>query len=339
MTFSKNLISVSIIIAGLIVAGALVYVFSVKGGMSQGALPKDIAVQKAIDYINKNLLGGTTEAVLKESSEVGALYKFKIQIGDQEYESYISKDGKLLFPEGIVLEEKSKEEKKADTTQEITKRERPDVKLFVMSYCPFGLQAEKAFLPVYDLLSDKADMGIYFVDYIMHDKKEMDENVRQYCLQKEEPAKFSAYLSCFTKKGEYQACLDSSQVDQQKLSSCMAAADKEFNVSKNYNNKSSWRGGRFPEFEVHGDLNKKYGVQGSPTLVINDKVVTFERSPEGLKKLICQAFSSPPSACSQTLSDASPSSGFGGGEKSPSPSPSPSGGSGSGSGSGGGSCQ
>lgn len=55
-----------------------------------------------------------------------------------------------------------------------------------MSYCPYGLQAEKMFLPVYDLLKNKAEMGIYFVNYIMHDKKEIDENLREYCIQKEQ---------------------------------------------------------------------------------------------------------------------------------------------------------
>lgn len=309
---TKNNLSLSIILAALIIGGALIFTLSGGGGMSGKTLSRDEAVQKALAYINQNLRQEGKTASLVESSKANGLYKFKVKIGDQEFESYVTLDGKLLFPQAIVLEEKESAEKKTGSkTGEVPKTDRPDVKLFVMSYCPFGLQTEKAFLPVYNLLKDKADMGIYFVDYAMHGKKEIDENLRQYCLQKEQKEKYADYLSCFTEKADYQACLNSSGVDQQKLSSCMKTADEKFGVTKSYEDKDSWRGGRFPEFLVHSDLNKKYGVQGSPTLVINDKVVSAERSPEGIKKVICEAFKSPPEECSQTLSEKTASPGFG----------------------------
>lgn len=310
--FNKNLISISVVIAALIIAGALIYVLPKSSGEKAGEfLPLETAVQKAVDYINKNLLSGDTKTTLIESSEVSGAYKFKIKIGEQEFESYITKDGKILFPEAIILTEKTAEDTTPEVPKDLPKTDVPDVKLFVMSYCPYGLQTEKALLPVYELLKNKAKIGVYFVDYIMHEKKEMDENLRQYCIQKEEPAKIYSYLSCFVKDGNYQKCLPEAKIDQTKLSSCLTEADKEFNVTKNYEDKKSWQGGSFPKFEVHADLNEKYGVQGSPTLVINDKVVQADRSPEGLKNVICQAFSSLPSECSQTLSDTTASPGFG----------------------------
>jgi hypothetical protein len=51
------------------------------------------------------------------------------------------------------------------------KREKPDVDVFVMSYCPFGTQIEKGLLPVWDLLGDKINLNIRFVDYAMHGKR------------------------------------------------------------------------------------------------------------------------------------------------------------------------
>jgi len=310
ITSNKKLLSIFLILAILIFASAfLIYISSQREQQGLGkVLSQEQAIQRALDYINQNLLRGENKATLLESSEERGLYKFKLKIGEQEFESYVTKDGSLLFPEAIVLKEVSES---TESLPELPKRERPDVKLFVMSYCPFGLQMEKALFPVYQLLKDKIDIGIYFVDYIMHEKKEMDENLRQYCIQKEEPAKFFSYLECFVKEGNYQECLNRVDIDQTRLSSCISAADKEFNVTKNYEDKESWLGGRFPQFEVHAHLNEKYGVRGSPTLVINDKVVQAERSPEGVKKVICQAFSLPPQECSQTLSEKVLSPGFG----------------------------
>jgi hypothetical protein len=168
------------------------------------------------------------------------------------------------------------------------------------------------FLPVYELLKNKAEMGVYFVDYIMHEKQEIDENLRQYCIQKEEKEKYGDYLSCFVKDGDFEKCLSETNIDREKMGNCISETDKEFNVIALYNDKNAWLNGQFPKFNVHNDLNEQYGVGGSPTIVINDTVVDVSpRSPEKFKEIICQAFNSPPEECSQTLSSDSPTSGFG----------------------------
>jgi hypothetical protein len=242
--------------------------------------------------------------------EENGLYKLKLKIGNKEYPSYVSKDGKILFPnEGISLEEKIVQEK--ETPQTVEKRDRPDVKLFVMSYCPFGLQMEKAYLPVYNLLKDKADFGIYFVDYIMHEKKEIDENLRQYCIQKEQKEKYYNYLSCFVKDGNFEKCLSEASIDKDKMNSCISQTDQTYKITQSYNDKSTWLNGNFPKFDIYTDLNKKYGVEGSPTVVINDVVVNVERSPEKFKEAVCQAFKTLPAECSQKLPEETTSPGFG----------------------------
>ena len=66
---------------------------------------EDLA-QKAIDYINKNILSEGLTASLVSVVEESGLYKIHIKIGEEEYDSYVSKDGKLLFPSGFIkLEE------------------------------------------------------------------------------------------------------------------------------------------------------------------------------------------------------------------------------------------
>ncbi len=191
------------------------------------------------------------------------------------------------------------------------KSDKPQAELFVMSYCPYGLQMEKAFLPVMELLKGKAEMDIKFVSYAMHEKQEIDENTRQYCIQKEQQDKFIKYLTCFTTKDDYKSCLKEAGVNESKMNACVASADKQFGITAKYNDKESWLSGRFPIYPVHQDLNEEYGVAGSPTLVINGVQIDSNRSPEAVKQAICGAFNNPPAECSETLSTQSAGPGFG----------------------------
>jgi glutaredoxin len=300
---------VFVVIGSLV--GSFVYFFPTKGKTKE--LPVQVA--KAMDYINQLIKEQGMSASLISWSEESGVYKIELKIGDNQYQSFVTKDGKYLFPSGFDLSQQTEETSATGTTktqnvkeQEKTqaeKREKPDVKLFVMSFCPYGLQMEKALLPVWQLLKDKADIGIYFVDYIMHGKKEMEENLRQYCIQKEQREKYLAYLGCFVKDGNSESCLKETGVDQNKLNSCQNATDKEFKISESFTETG------YPPFNIHKELNEKYGIRGSPTLVINDTVVNVNRSPEKVKQAICDAFLNPPTECQQKLPEETTSPGFG----------------------------
>ncbi len=201
---------------------------------------------------------------------------------------------------------------------DVPKTDKPKVELFVMSYCPYGLQMQKALVPAWDLLKNKADIDVKFVSYAMHGKKEIDENTRQYCIQKEQPTKFSAYLKCFFGAGsnngqeaDYKKCLTSAGVNQTSVTSCMAKTDKTFGITTKYNDQSSWLSGQFPQYPLQADLNEKYGVQGSPTLVINGVQAEVSRTPESVKQAICNAFNVAPAECGTALNTGSFDPGFG----------------------------
>lgn len=316
---TKFLIPISIIVAGLLLAGAFIYVSQGKI-FPKGQLSAQAAADKAIQYINDNkdaIANGLTATLVSVSDE-GTVYKIRLKIGEQEYDSYVTKDGGYLFPSAYNLKTQTgKSTNGGDNTGasvEVPKADNPDVKLFVMSYCPYGLQAQKMFLPVYDLLKDKATMGVYFVDYIMHEKKEIDENLTQYCIQKVEKDKYPSYLSCFVQSGDSSSCLSQAGVNQDKIKNCVSQTDQQYNIYSQYNDKSTWLNGNFPKFDVNADLNTQYGVQGSPTIVINGQIVNVSpRSPERFKEIICSAFNSAPEECSQTLSNDAASTGIGGG--------------------------
>ena len=184
------------------------------------------------------------------------------------------------------------------------KTNKPKVELFVMSYCPFWTQAEKWILWVAKLLKGKIDFSVKFVDYDMHGKKSVDEDTLQHCIQKEEPTKYDKYLTCFLEAGKTEQCRKEAKLDMNKENACIKATDKKFNITKDFDNKASWVSWRFPRYEVDEKLNKQYGVQGSPTLVINGiQVQPKNRSPQWYLDAICSAFKNPPVECKKQVSN------------------------------------
>jgi len=184
------------------------------------------------------------------------------------------------------------------------KTDKPKVELFVMSYCPYGTQAEKWILGVSKLLKDKIDFSIKFVNYSMHGKKEIDENNLQYCIQKEEPTKYNDYLTCFLWNGKTEDCKKEAKLDMKKENTCIEGVKKQFKTEENLNDKSTWLSWRFPIYTVYDKLNKQYGVQGSPTLVINwIQIQPKSRSPQWYLDAICSAFKNPPVECKKSVSN------------------------------------
>jgi glutaredoxin len=285
-----------------------------RGVSFSGQLSSNDVGKKVIDFINNNLVQPGTSASLVSVKDMGSYYEIITSYQGQQIPVYATKDGKILFLQAIEMTETQKTQTQTTTqqqTQDIPKRDVPDVKVFIMSYCPYGIQAVKALLPVMKLLDGKANITINYVDYIMHGEKEVYENLRQYCIQKEQRDKFYDYMLCFVQSGDYQKCLNEAKVDVNKLNVCMNETDQKYNVTKYYQDRSTWLSGAYPLFLVEKDLNDKYGVQGSPTIIINDKEVSLSRSPEAFKQAICQAFTTPPTECNQKLSTETASPGIG----------------------------
>jgi len=187
---------------------------------------------------------------------------------------------------------------------ECAKTDKPNVDLYVMSYCPFGTQAEKGILQAVNKLKGKINFKVKFVNYAMHGKKEIDENNLQYCIQKEEPEKYNDYLTCFLEAWNSQDCIKKANLDMNKINKCIEEVKSTFKTEEDYNNKQTWLNGRFPQYRVYDEENKKYGVQWSPTLVINGiKVQPTSRSPQAYLDIICKAFKNPPKECSEPLSN------------------------------------
>ena len=174
----------------------------------------------------------------------------------------------------------------------------PTLQAFVMTHCPYGTQMEKGVIPAMKLLAGKANFEIRFVSYTMHGAKEDTETKRQLCIR-EETDKFWTYLECFLEDESYASkCMDDAGIDSANIDECMSSRAEDY-----------WAADK--------ELNTQYGVQGSPTTILNgEDTQIYPRSPEDVKKAVCAAFVTQPSECSQTLDANNPSAGFGFGSSS-----------------------
>ncbi len=310
------------------VIGAIIFFQQKQGNNGSEAKPVSDKVSKevskaAMDLIEGQLVAPGTKVDIKEVAEESGLYKIKLSVADQEITSYMTKDKKKFIPQLIDVkelenakDEKNKKNKTAPLTEVQAKSDKPNVELFVMSYCPYGTQMEKGYLPVIKTLGNSIDSKIKFVDYSMHGEKEINENLRQYCIEKNEPNKYADYLTCFlaSKSGseqESKACMKKFGVNANSVKQCMDTTDKKYDITKLAKDKSTYVSGQFPQFNIHKEDNEKYGVEGSPTLVINGELIQTGRDSESILKAICSAFNEQPEACKKELSTTSPSPGFG----------------------------
>ncbi len=181
------------------------------------------------------------------------------------------------------------------------KVDRPVADLYIMSYCPYGLQAQKWYLEVMSKLWKVADVNIKFVQYVMHDQKEADENVVQYCIQKNEKDKYTKYLNCYLAEADkWAACRKEVKIDEKKLTSCIDTTKKEFKVDEKMKDTSK----QYPDFDINKTEALAAGVQWSPTFVLNGiKLDKIGRNAKAFADAICSSFKNKPKDCEQTFQD------------------------------------
>ncbi|MEA1925893.1 MAG: hypothetical protein U9M90_01440 [Patescibacteria group bacterium] len=279
------------------------------------------AEKRVMELVSDNMVQPGTEVSVKGITIEKGMYKAILDIGGNETVTYLSMDGEMFFPNPVVIadieQKKAEAQRAADQAANIEppKTEKPKVEAFIMSYCPFGTQMQKGLLPVVEALGSAIDFKFKFVDYAMHGEKEIEENVRQHCIEEKEPKKFSEYLSCFlrSKSMDSASCLRSANINSSILVKCANAVNERFKIEEKLKDKSAWKG-NYPPFDVYKEENEAYSVQGSPTLVINGTTIQPKRDSASLLAAICKGFKEKPAACGKKLSEIVPSPGFGEGE-------------------------
>ena len=176
---NKNLIMFALIIACGILAGGLVYTQFVPKS-EQNIIDKTAAANLGLAYINENFLPQDIEATLSgEVVEDEGLYKFQVEVEGEKIFSYITRDGKILFPQGIDLEEekaKAEAEEKNTTLGNFSvsedevclENEKPIVYFFGSQGCSY-CQWEH---PVFEAVIEKFSNFISF-----HNNMDSDEDM------------------------------------------------------------------------------------------------------------------------------------------------------------------
>jgi hypothetical protein len=297
-SFFKNTWQISTIILGVVAIILVIMLFT--GKISGKVISGDQAGEELVKYLNQQTNGGVEYV---SNIDKGNAYEVTVKYQGKEFPLYITKDGKYLFQNPVDLADSNSPASQPSNSQpeapkDIVKSDKPQVDLFVMTHCPYGTQSEKGILPTIQALGSKVDFKIRFVHYFMHGDKEEKETYNQACIREEQSTKYLSYLGCFLastgSEDDAKKCLDTTNIDKTKLNTCI----------------SSGKGKEY--YEVDKKLSNSYGVQGSPTLVINGVQAESGRDSSSYLKTICGAFNDAPTAeCTKQLSSASPSPGFG----------------------------
>ncbi len=305
-----------IAVVGIVAVGGLLYA-NQNGGISLGfGMSNAKIAQMSIDYINNNKLSQTPATLVDGSitSESG-LVKFKISIGGNAFDSYATKDGKLLMPQAFNMSGTATASTGTDNPTatptvkpaDLTKVDNPMLEAYIVSRCPFGLQMQRAMANAIAASPDLAKhVTVRYMGAVdgsatginsMHGDAEAKENLRQICIREEQPAKYWEYSACQMKDGDTAGCEKSTGVDSAKLNSCLTDKSRGIAYAKK-------------DF----DLNTKYNIQGSPTLILGDAQISeFDfggRSADAIRSIICAASKTESAFCSKTLDTAPAATSF-----------------------------
>ncbi|MDO8647078.1 MAG: hypothetical protein Q7R70_01530 [Candidatus Diapherotrites archaeon] len=288
-------------------------------GQTGANLDANKLANKGLNYLKTNIFNAQGVEVKLASVErindglVLANYKLTKDGQTQDVPAYLTADGKKLIA-GQVLELDAPIPQQPPATQPqnppaqtTAKSDKPVVELFVMSYCPYGNQAEAGIIPALKLLGNSVDFKIRYIvskqgnDYTsLHGAEELAQDVRELCIQKNMPDKFIDYVNAVNtacnlqnistcwKTEATKLSLDTAKIEQCAVDEKIALLDAEIAATA------------------------KYGVSGSPTLIINDGPYNGGRSAEEYKAGMCGAFNTAPATCGQTLSAAGAAAASGG---------------------------
>ncbi|MCF7798617.1 GILT family protein [Candidatus Woesearchaeota archaeon] len=168
------------------------------------------------------------------------------------------------------------------------------VELYVMSQCPYGVQAEDTLFPaVQELGEENFDLQ---VDYIstdlgngafqsLHGQPETDGNIVQLCARDVDASKYLDFVLCMNKDASaipnnWEACAQSLDYDVEAVRTC-------------------YQGDKGKELLSESAANSvNAGASGSPTIIVNNQPYTGGREINDFKRAFCAAFGNDkPTAC------------------------------------------
>jgi glutaredoxin len=308
--FGRGTIAVIIGIVALLVIFLFLSIYQPGTG---AVVPPAICGEKVISYINSNVVEPGTTVSLISINETKGLYALKSQYQSQAITIYATKDCTLLFTNTIDMNTTPSGTAQSRTPQ---KTARPVVDLYVMAFCPYGTQAETVMRPVVDLLGTTADIRVRYITTIsgptsdnvtsLHGPMEAKEDLRQLCIMKSTPEKYWDYLEAFNDQC-YSIWQNTSALD-----SCRKNVTTRLGIDLSKTESCAFRTDGLALLKADETDATKFGVSGSPTLIINGIEYAGSRTPEAYKLAICNSYDTAPAVCNTTLSTAQVTNAAGG---------------------------
>ena len=125
----------------------------------------------------------------------------------------------------------------------VSRMGKPTLELFVMSYCPYGVQAEEKIIPIVKQFGDAIDFKLQFIAQeketvslqevtpfmSLHGYPEVAENIRQLLIAREYPDKYLDYILCRGKKlnESWEACARKLDIDVEKIQKLFDSPEAE----------------------------------------------------------------------------------------------------------------
>ncbi|HII99345.1 MAG TPA: hypothetical protein HA272_08885 [Methanoregula sp.] len=268
-------------------------------------IPSDECAKLTVSYINNHLVAPGTAASLVSINETKGLYEINILYQSQQITLHTTRDCSMLFTSFFDI---MKPRASAATTAEPIKSARPAVDLYVMSFCPYGTQAETVMHPVVGLLGEDADFKVRYITEVngetidsvssLHGPIEAEEDAFQLCVQKKYPAASWEYLRLFNDQ-----CYPLWQ-NSKALAACRKNVTATLKID--HDAMEGCASGAFAIELLRADSadSARTGAYSSPTLLVNGVKYYGARTPEAYKQFICNSFTTAPGGCSTVLSSA-----------------------------------
>ena len=149
----------------------------------------------------------------------------------------------------------------------IARMGKPTLELFVMSYCPYAVEAEKKIIPIVKEFGDQIDFKLQFISQekaepsaheitpftSLHGYPEVAENIRQLLIAQEYPARYLDYISCRGKKlkKSWEVCAEKLGINVARIQALCDAPETEQLFRENIQRAAA------------------LGIQASPTILVD----------------------------------------------------------------------
>ncbi|NYZ79082.1 thioredoxin domain-containing protein [Candidatus Micrarchaeota archaeon] len=156
------------------------------------------------------------------------------------------------------------------------------LELFVMSKCPYGVQAETAVKNVIDKFGGDVNLSLHFIASqgadgtfsSLHGNTEVQEDLRQVCIMKYYPTSLIGYLACVANgysniEQVWESCASQNNIDVNKITTCSTSNEASSLLASN--------------IQRTNQLN----IQSSPTIYLNGKPYNGAASENSITKAIC----------------------------------------------------